>query len=268
VLAEVLDEVKDRYEYVFVDCPPHVGLLTFNALSACEEAIVPVDPSFFSLHGIGKLLETFEVLARTTGHNIAMRALVTLYAGRSRFAREVVEDIRKHLSGRCFNTVIRHSVKLAEAASHGLPIAGYCHRCAGFEDYEALAAEVLQMEIAGAADAPPTRTGHTDVRQRPTAPTVTPGGVFFALEAPNAQRVHLVGDFNGWTPDGSEMTPSGKVWTSVLKLEPGRYQYRYIIDGNWCRDPLNMAVAPSPYGGDNSVLVVRADAESEALDGR
>ena len=62
--------------------------------------------------------------------------------------------------------------------------------------------------------------------------------------------------------------PASPVWTSVLKLEPGRYQYRYIIDGNWCRDPLNMAVEPSPYGGDNSVLLVRVDTESEALDGR
>jgi 1,4-alpha-glucan branching enzyme len=92
--------------------------------------------------------------------------------------------------------------------------------------------------------------------------------VFFALEAPNAQRVQLVGDFNGWTPDGSEMMPSGNVWTSKLKLEPGRYRYRYIIDGDWRRDPLNAAVEPCPYGGDNSVLVVGVDSESEALDGR
>jgi chromosome partitioning protein len=268
VLTEVLDDVEERYDYVLVDCPPHVGLLTFNALSACSEAIVPVDPSFFSLHGIGKLLETFDVLARTTGHEIAMRALITLYVGRSQFSKAVVEDIRKHLPGRCFTTVIRHSVKLAEAASHGLPIARYCYRCAGFEDYEALTAELLQLETSSASDAPATRGRQIDVLQRPTAPTLTPGGVFFALEAPNAQRVQLVGDFNGWTPDGSEMTPSGKVWTSKLKLEPGRYRYRYIIDGDWCRDPLNVAVEACPYGGDNSVLVVGVDSESEALDVR
>ena len=107
---------------------------------------MPVDTGFFSLHGIGKLLETFEVLARETGHEIAARALVTLFYGRSQFARAVVDDIRKNLSGRHFNIIIRHSVKLAEAASHGVPIAEYCNRCAGFDDYAALAGEILQME--------------------------------------------------------------------------------------------------------------------------
>ena len=100
ILAEVLDEVRPRYDYVLVDCPPHVGLLTFNALYACTEAIVPVDPSFFSLHGIGKLLETIDVLVKETGHEISARALVTLYCGRSQFARDVVDDIRRNLSGR------------------------------------------------------------------------------------------------------------------------------------------------------------------------
>jgi hypothetical protein len=218
---------------------------------------VPVDPSFFSLHGIGKLLETFEVLQRKTGHEIAVRALVTLYTGRSQFVRDVVEEIRKHLAGRYFTTVIRHTVKLAEAASHGLPIAGYCHRCAGFEDYEALAAEVLEME-AGRV---------TSASTRPTGPMVTPDGVFFVLEAPDAHRVQLVGDFNGWIVEGSEMMSTGSVWTSVLKLQPGRYRYRYVIDGDWRSDPLNREVEPSPYGGENSVLVVPENAQSEARHG-
>ncbi len=247
LFAEILTEVRDRYDYVLVDCPPQVGLLTFNAMTACAEAIVPVDPSFFSLHGIGKLLETFDVLARKTGHAVAVRALVTLYSGRSQFARDVVAEIHRHLDGRYFNTIIRHSVKLAEAASHGLPVAGYCHRCAGFEDYEALSREVLEME----AERPSAESS-----QRPAAPTLTPEGVVFALEAPHASHVQLVGDFNGWTLDRSEMTPSGTVWTSVLKLEPGRYRYRYVIDGDWRSDPLNQEIEPSPYGGNNSVLVV------------
>jgi chromosome partitioning protein len=267
ILADLVGEVSDRYDYVLVDCPPHVGFLTVNAISACSEAIVPVDPSFFALHGIGKLLETFDALAKTTGHEIATHALVTLYLGRSQFAREVVDEIRGHLAGRCFNTIIRHSVKLAEAASHGLPIAAYCHRCAGFEDYEALAAEVLAMETA-------RQTGETltvgadaaEIVRAPSAPTVTPDGVLFTLEAPGAHRVQLVGDFNGWAPDGNEMTPTGTVWTSLLKLQPGRYQYRYVIDGDWRSDPLNMEVEPSPYGGYNSVFVVADRSSSEPID--
>jgi chromosome partitioning protein len=147
-LSEAVASVRGRYDYVVVDCPPSVGLLTFNALRACSEAVIPMDPSFFSLHGIGKLLETFDVLEKEADHHIDARVLVTLYAGRANFAKAVVEEIHRHLAGRYFDTLIRYSVKLAEAASHGLPIAHYCKRSAGFEDYQALAAEVLLREAA------------------------------------------------------------------------------------------------------------------------
>src|SRR2546427_6132934 len=152
ILSDALVSFRDDYDYVIVDCPPSVGLLTFNALKACSEAIVPVDPSFFALHGIGKLLETFAVLEKETGHQITVRALVTLYSGRTAFAKAVADDIRHHLYGRHFDTVIRYSVKLAEAASHGVPIAHYCEYYVGFEDYQALANEVLLQEAARAED--------------------------------------------------------------------------------------------------------------------
>ena len=145
-LAAALDEVRADYDYVIVDCPPNVGLLTFNALKACSEAIVPMDPSFFSLHGIGKLLETFDLLAQKSEHHIDARVLVTLYPGRSAFVKAVVDELHQHLAGRHYHTVIRYSVKLAEAASHGVPIVEYCRHCVGFDDYRALAAEVRQRE--------------------------------------------------------------------------------------------------------------------------
>jgi chromosome partitioning protein len=148
ILSDVLAGVRDEYDYIVIDCPPHVGLLTFNALKACSEAVVPMDPSFFSLHGIGKLLETFDVLARQADHRIEARVLITLYSGRAAFVKAVVDEIRRHLAGRLFETVVRYSVKLGEAASHGLPIAHYCRRSAGFDDYQALAAEVLRQEAA------------------------------------------------------------------------------------------------------------------------
>ena len=243
ILSRQLRTLGSAYDYVIVDCPPGIGLLTFNALMACDEAIVPVEPSFFALDGVGKLLETFDVLARRTGHGIRWRALVTMYAGRTAFGRAVVEELRTHLDGRCYGTMIRHSVKLAEAASHGQPIVTYHTRCAGFEDYRALAGEVLAMEAASlraTADA--------------SGPRLTSDGVVFSLQAPEAHRVQLVGDFNGWTPDDTDMKPAGPVWTRVVKLEPGRYRYRYIVDGQWQSDPLNELREPTPFGGDNSVL--------------
>jgi chromosome partitioning protein len=262
ILTDAIASVEGRYDYVVVDCPPNVGLLTFNALKACSEAIVPMDPSFFSLHGLGKLLETIDVLAKETDHHIAARVLVTLYSGRTPFVKAVVDEIRHHLDGRHFDTVIRYSVKLAEAASHAVPIADYCKYCVGFDDYQALAAEVLQQEAALPEGERVTTNGNAtgetarDDRARPSAPAVTSEGVMFTIEAPDAERVQLAGDFNDWTLDGNEMEPMGGVWKKMVKLPPGRYRYRYVVDGRWQNDPLNAAIEPSPYGGDDSVLVM------------
>ena len=262
ILSEAMASVEGHYDYVIVDCPPNVGLLTFNALKACSEAIVPMDPSFFSLHGLGKLLETIEVLAKETDHHIAVRALVTLYSGRSAFAKAVLDEIRRHLDGRHFETVIRYSVKLAEAASHGVPIAHYSRDCVGFDDYRALAVEVLQQEAAMRQRERVTikrnATGASarDDGAGSSVPAVTPEGVMFTIEAPDAERVQLAGDFNNWTLDGNDMEAVGGVWKKVVKLPPGRYRYRYVVDGRWQNDPLNTTVEPSPYGGEDSVLVM------------
>ena len=262
ILSHAIAGIRGRYDYVIVDCPPNVGLLTFNALKACTEAIVPMDPSFFSLHGIGKLLETFDVLARETGHEIAARVLVTLYSGRSPFVKAVVDEVRRHLAGRHFETVVRYSVKLAEAASHGVPIADYCRHCAGFEDYQALAAEVLGLDAGSPEPERIAVNGHAveapsdDPVALAGAPAVTSEGVMFTLEASDAESVQLAGDFNDWALDGSEMELTDGVWKKVVKLPPGRYRYRYVIDGNWQSDPLNAVGEPSAYGGDDSILVV------------
>src|SRR5687768_2334758 len=262
LLSDALASVRGDYDYVIVDCPPNVGLLTFNALKACSEAIVPMDPSFFSLHGLGKQLETINVLAKQTDHHIAARVLVTLYSGRSPFAKAVLDEVPRHLAGRHFETILRSSVKLAEAASHGVPIAHYSRHCVGFDDYHALAAEVLQQETAMPArervafngTAAGASAGHEWAGR--LAPAVTPEGVMFSIEAPDAERVQLAGDFNNWTVDGNEMEDTGGVWTKVVKLPPGRYRYRYVVDGRWQNDPLNAAVEPNRFGGDDSVLVM------------
>jgi chromosome partitioning protein len=275
MLHRALSGLESDYDYVVVDCPPNVGLLTFNALKACSEAIIPMDPSFFSLHGIGKLLETFDVLQRKADHRIVPCVLVTLYSGRTVFVKAVVEEIRNHLEGRHFDTTIRYSVKLGEAASHGLPIADYCTNCAGYDDYRSLAAEVLQQEQGAPArlaavnsdtvsfdsipvDVVPVGSipMDSDSVPGPAAPEVTSEGVRFTIEAPDAERVQLVGDFNDWSADGNEMEPAGGIWRKVVKLPPGSYRYRYVVDGRWQSDPLNGLVEPSPFGGHNSVFVL------------
>jgi len=256
-LAEALATVRHQYHYIIIDCPPNIGLLTFNALMACSEAIVPMDPSFFSLHGIAKFLETLDMVARKARHEVSAHALITLYTGRAQFVREVVEDIRKHLGEKAFSTMIRFSVKLAEAASHGLPISEYCKRSAGFEDYEMLVDEIMLEErerpVLGSV-AEQERISLLKGHLVPSAPLATNEGVIFTLEAPGAQRVQLAGDFNHWAPDEGDMECSGSIWQKIVELTPGRHRYRYVVDGRWRTDPLNAQVEPSPYGDYDSVV--------------
>jgi 1,4-alpha-glucan branching enzyme len=87
-----------------------------------------------------------------------------------------------------------------------------------------------------------------------TRPRLVEDGVLFTLDAPGACCVQLAGDFNGWVADGNEMQPSGRIWSKVMSLPPGRYQYRYVVDGRWFADPLNVNVEPAPWGGFNSVV--------------
>src|SRR5207248_2472657 len=101
------------------------------------------EPSFFSLHGIVRQLETLDLLARKSGHHVRARALLTLYSTRSDFAKTMAEEIRQHLGESCFKTAIRFSPKLPESVGHGSPIAEYSTRSAGYADYKALSAEVL-----------------------------------------------------------------------------------------------------------------------------
>jgi hypothetical protein len=245
--------------------------LTFNAVKACSEAIVPMDPSFFSLHGLGKIFETFELLERETGHHVEARVLVTLYPGRSPFVRAVLEDVRSHLSGRYYETFIRYSVKLAEAASHGLPITKYSKQCVGYDDYRALAAEVLQQGLPlptlenREAIVPEESVSDTNWSWgEPPGTIITPDGVVFTVEAPGAERVQLVGDFNGWIMEGSEMESDGRFWRKVLNLHPGRYLYRYVVDGQWHTDPVNTDAEPCP-GGYNSVLILENKSAEASL---
>ncbi len=115
-LKLALEGLGPAYDYVLIDCPPNVGLLTFNALRAAGEVIVPLEASFFAIDGVQKLLETIGLLSDRIGHHLEVRILPTLYDGRTRYARQTLADIRELFKDLCFDTVIRQNVKLRETA--------------------------------------------------------------------------------------------------------------------------------------------------------
>jgi chromosome partitioning protein len=142
-LAEVLKTVSNTYQWAIIDCPPSVGLITFNALKACDEVIVPVETGYFSLHGLTKVMETLEELKETLGKDISIRVLPTLYDTRTKLAREVLAELRSKFRDYLMESNINFNTKLKEAASFGQPITEYDPGSRGYKDFVNLARELM-----------------------------------------------------------------------------------------------------------------------------
>jgi chromosome partitioning protein len=143
-LRDALEKLRDGFDYVLVDCPPSLGLLTLNGLCAADEVLIPIQCEYFALEGVSDLLETTERVKITLNPMLEIGGvLLTMYDERTNLARQVVEDIRAHFGARVFRTVIPRSIRLAEAPSFGKPILAYDIRSKGAEAYLSLAAEVV-----------------------------------------------------------------------------------------------------------------------------
>ncbi|HPP45527.1 MAG TPA: ParA family protein, partial [Methanomassiliicoccaceae archaeon] len=138
-LADALKSVEDDYDFCIIDCPPNIGVLTFNALFACTEVIIPMETGLFAIHGLARLLETMELVNARRRRMIPVTALVTMFDRRTRIASESLNEIQKHLGSRVFTTIINFNVKIKEAASHGKPVIEYAPDSAGARDYQDLA---------------------------------------------------------------------------------------------------------------------------------
>lgn len=142
-LKNVLDQVNNEYDYAIVDCPPAVGLLTFNALRAASDAIVPVETGYFALHGLSKQLETLSILCKRCNRQVDVRVLASMYDIRTKMAREILAELRNHFADRMFKTIVNFNTKLKEAASLGQPITEYDPVSRGQMDFHSLAEEVI-----------------------------------------------------------------------------------------------------------------------------
>lgn len=146
LLKENLSSIRD-FDYVFIDCPPSLGLLTLNALTTADEIYIPLQTEFLALQGISKLLETIEIVRKRLNHNIKITGIIgTRYDGRKRLNREVVERIRDYFGEQFFSTLIRENISLAEAPSFGKTIYEYKPESYGSEDYFTLSKEILERE--------------------------------------------------------------------------------------------------------------------------
>jgi chromosome partitioning protein len=151
ILRHALGDAASQYEFVLLDCPPALGLLTVNALVAAHSLLVPVQCEFYAMEGLGRLMQTVEMVRRSLNKALVIEGIVvTLFDGRNNLHCQVAEEIRKHFSDTMFKTVIPRNIRLAEAPSHGAPVLMYDVASSGAQAYLSLAKEVLAHAKKGA----------------------------------------------------------------------------------------------------------------------
>lgn len=145
-LKMTLEEVRDQYDYIFIDCPPALGLLTLNALTAADTVLVPIQCEFFALEGLTQLMDTVKTVQKYLNRKLTVEGVVmTMFDVRTNLSIEVVEEVRKHFGDKVYGSIIPRNVKLSEAPSYGLPIVKYDLRSKGSEAYLKLADEVIAL---------------------------------------------------------------------------------------------------------------------------
>ncbi|AAZ68959.1 ParA family protein [Ehrlichia canis] len=147
ILKKSLSEVKNSYDYIFIDCPPSLGLLTVNALIAADSIMIPLQCEFFALEGLSHLIKTIEIVKKHLNPLLSIEGIIlTMYDKRNKLSEQVEEDIRKYLKESVYKTVIPRNVRLSEAPSHGKPAIIYDFKCAGSQAYIYLAKEILKKQ--------------------------------------------------------------------------------------------------------------------------
>jgi chromosome partitioning protein len=145
VLKQILDTIRDQYDFIIIDCSPSLGLITVNALVAADAVIIPVQSEFFALEGLGKLLNTIKIVQSRLNTSLAIEGiLMTMYDGRLRLCNQVVSEVRRHFEGIVFDAIIHRNARLSEAPSFGKPVVLYDSDCKGAINYLNLAKEILQ----------------------------------------------------------------------------------------------------------------------------
>ena len=145
VLKNALAPLRDEYDYIIIDCSPSLGLITVNSLTAADSIIIPVQPEFFALEGLGKLLQTIRLVQGRPNPSLTIEGfLVTMFDGRTKVHNQVLGELREHFGDMVFDTIIQRNIRLSEAPSHGKPIILYDVICNGTTNYLNLAKEVLE----------------------------------------------------------------------------------------------------------------------------
>jgi chromosome partitioning protein len=242
----------DSFDYAIIDCPPSVGLLTFNSLIAAQEVLIPVDASFFSLHGLGQLRETIEVIEDELQRRLDVHIVCNNLDTRTHFSNELLKEVEKFHSAVLTDTFISHTVRLKEAAAKGVSVIELDRQSKAARQFLSLARELIDKEAKIQTE------NIEDWMEKLHGPQKISDGVLFCLQAPQANKVAVTGEFTNWSREGIplERDEGDELWKIVLDIQPGEYEYRFIVDGVWIRDPNNRDYIRNEFGQENSLLIV------------
>ncbi len=146
-LKKAIDAIKDNYDYIFIDCPPSLGLLTINSLTAVDSVLIPIQCEFYALEGVSQLMSTIELVKKSLNPDLQIQGVIlSMFDGRTNLSIQVVEEVKKYFREKVYTTVIPRNVRLAEAPSYGMPITEYDPRSTGAQAYMEFAEEFLELE--------------------------------------------------------------------------------------------------------------------------
>jgi chromosome partitioning protein len=266
-LWDILNNFKSTYDYILIDCPPNLGILTINAIRATSEIIVPVEASRFSLEGLTQLISIMELVNERLNHNVDYKVLVTNFDSRLRHSFKMLDKIKATFKDKIFGNIIHVNVKLKEAQNEGTHIFNYDKYCRGTKDYFSLAREIITQEQGSQETITPEKTPDLKKKMKEILKEELPkltkeenlAEVVFSVFAPEAKEVHVAGDFNNWKVDGSSrLNNQNGTWSRKMNLDSGRYHYRFVIDGTWTEDFNNPKREMNPFGQLNSLLEINS----------
>ena len=146
-LKKAIQSIREKYDYIIIDCPPSLGLLTINALSAADSILIPIQCEYYALEGLGQLMNTIELIKKHLNNKLEIEGvLLTMFDARTNLSIQVVEEVKAYFKNKVYSTIIPRNVRLSEAPSHGKPIIIYDPRSRGAEVYQELAKEVTEVE--------------------------------------------------------------------------------------------------------------------------
>jgi chromosome partitioning protein len=261
-LCDILKNFKSNYDYILIDCPPNLGILTINAIRSANEIIIPVEASRFSLEGVNQLTSIINLIKERLNHSVDFRILVANFDSRLQHSFTMLEKIKTDYKNKMFSNIIHVNVKLKEAQSEGLNILTYDKYCRGAKDYFSLSREIITQENTPGPDQAVDKTAVEKTFQKRMNEILKEelpklNEVVISVKAPDAKEVYLAGEFNNWKLDeNSRMEQANGCWTKHLNLNSGKYRYRFVIDGNWSQDLANPLTQLNSYGTLDSLLEI------------